>query len=293
MNMAEQTLILGTDNHLVATFTPAAHPTSEPPRCIAILSNSGVIPRGGPHRINVHLARRFAEMGVPSVRFDMSGLGDSLRASGNLPVIDQWVADTRAVMDAAQARYGCDRFIMIGFCSGAVVGHLVALEDRRMRAVLLWDLYAYPTLEFRVRTVLYRLRRAGAVGVVKKLWQRLASGFRSDPPSAVESARWVGMSTSPPIEEFVQRAQTLTADGVELFFVFSGGEQEWFNHKGQFKAMFGRFPFHEKVAFNYLEVSDHLITSAAAQQAFLDMTEAWLKARVLPATQATGLPIDR
>jgi pimeloyl-ACP methyl ester carboxylesterase len=281
MNMAEQTLILGTDNHLVATFTPAAHPASEPPRCIAILSNSGVIPRGGPHRINVHLARRFAALGVPSVRFDMSGLGDSLRASGNLPVIDQWVADTRAVMDAAQSRYGCDRFIMIGFCSGAVVGHLVALQDRRMRGVLLWDLYAYPTLEFHLRTFLYKLRRAGPIGVVKKVFQRLASGFRSEPPSQVESARWVGMSTSPPLDDFVQRAQTLTADGVELFFVFSGGEPEWFNHKGQFKTMFGRFPFYEKVAFNHLEVSDHLITSRKAQLAFLDMTEHWLRQRIL------------
>jgi hypothetical protein len=280
--MAEQTLILGTDKHLVATFTPAvALNATETPNCIAILSNSGVIPRGGPHRINVHLARRFAAMGVPSVRFDMSGLGDSLRAQGNLPVIDQWVADTRAIMDAAQARYNCDRFVMVGFCSGAVVGHLAALQDRRMRAVLLWDLYAYPTLQFHIRTVLYRLRRAGSVGLVKNLWQRLASGFRSGPETAVESARWVGMSTSPPIEEFARRAQTLTDDGVELFFVFSGGEQEWFNHSGQFTAMFRRFPFHEKVAFHYLDVSDHLITSRKAQRAFLDMTEHWLRQRVL------------
>ncbi len=281
MTMAEQTLILGTDNHLVATFTPAAHPSSEPPRCVAILSNSGVIPRGGPHRMNVHLARRFAELGVPSVRFDMSGLGDSLRASGNLPVIDQWVADTRAVMDAAQARYGCDRFLMIGFCSGAVVGHLVALEDPRMRAVLLWDLYAYPTLQFHARTFLYKLRRAGVVGAVKKLWARISAGFRATPDEAPETARWIGMSISPPIEEFVQRAQTLTADGVELFFVFSGGEPEFFNHNGQFKAMFGRYPFFDKVAFHYLEVSDHLVTSRKAQSAFLSMTEHWLRQRIL------------
>jgi hypothetical protein len=45
--------------------------------------------------------------------------------------------------------------------------------------------------------------------------------------------------------------------------------------------MFGRFPFHEKVAFNYLEVSDHLITSRKAQLAFLDLTERWLHQRIL------------
>jgi len=279
--MSEQTLILGAENHLVATFTPAASPASGPPRCIAILSNSGVIPRGGPHRMNVHLARLFAQHGIPSVRFDMSGLGDSLRASGTLPVIDQWVIDTRAIMDAAQERFGCDRFLMVGFCSGAVVAHLVALADPRMRATLLWDLYSYPTLEFRVRTFLYKLRRAGALGAVKKAFRLVARGFRPEPPDPANSGRWVGLSISPPLPTFVERARKLTDDGVELFFVYSGGEPEWFNHTGQFKAMFGRFPFYEKVAFEHLVVSDHLITSRKAQLAFLDMTQRWLQQRVL------------
>ena len=57
--MAEQTLILGAENHLVATLTPAVQTGSGAPRCVAVLTNSGVIPRSGPHRMNVHLARRF------------------------------------------------------------------------------------------------------------------------------------------------------------------------------------------------------------------------------------------
>lgn len=274
-------MILGAENHLIATFTPTEQSSGGAPRYIAILSNSGVIPRSGPHRMNVHLARRFARMGIPSVRFDMSGLGDSRRASGNLPVIQQWVVDTREVMNAAQQRFGCDRFLMVGFCSGAVVGHLVALEDPRMRAILLWDLYAYQTLESRLRTFLYRLRRAGPLGAVKKAFSRLATGLRLQAPEAPYAGRAVELSATPPLETYTRQVQTLTDAGVQLLFVYSGGEPEWFNHTGQFKGMFGRYPFYEKVAFNYLEVSDHLITSRKAQMAFLETTENWVVQRVL------------
>jgi hypothetical protein len=284
--MAEQTLILGAESHLVATLTPATQAGAGAPRCVAVLTNSGVIPRSGPHRMNVHLARRFAEMGIPSIRFDMSGLGDSRRSSGTLPVVQQWVADTRSVMDTAQARFGCDRFFMVGFCSGAEVAHLVALEDRRLRAAVLWDLYAYPTLQSNLRTVLYRLRRAGLKAAVQKLAARALPALRSlGQPAGQVKDRAVEVSQVPPPEEYARRIQTLVDDGVELMFAYCGGEPEWFNHHGQFRGMFGRYGFVDKVAFNYLEKSDHLITRREAQLSFTDMVVQWLEQRVLVASR--------
>lgn len=287
--MAEHTLTLGIENHLVATFTPADTGFSSAPPIVALLTNSGVIPRSGPHRMNVHLARRLAAQGIPSVRFDMSGLGDSRRTASTLPVVEQWVADTRSVMDAAQARFGCARFMMVGFCSGAEVAHLVALEDPRLRAILLWDLYAYPTAASRARTFFYKLRRAGLLGTLRKASEKLFGALRSKSGDGSggnnESGRAVEVSLVPPRELFGQRIQTLSDGGVELLFVYCGGEPEWFNHAAQFKGMFGQFPFHDKVGFNYLEVSDHLITTRTAQQAFLAMTDDWLQSRVLPASR--------
>lgn len=289
--MAEHTLILGSENHLVATFTPADLAGPGAPPLVVLLTNSGVIPRSGPHRMNVHVARHLAALGIPSVRFDMSGLGDSRRTNSTLPVVEQWVADTRSVMDAAQARFGCAHFMMVGFCSGAEVAHLVALEDQRLRAILLWDLYAYKSVQTHVRTFLYKLRRVGALGALKKAGGLLFGAVQPKPvKGSGNSARPVEVSLVPPLGTFAQRIQRLTDADVELLFVYCGGEPEWFNHAGQFKSMFGRFPFYKKVAFNYLQVSDHLITTAAAQQAFLDMTEDWLKTRVLPAAAAPVLP---
>lgn len=282
--MAEETVILGAENHLVATLTPANRADADPPRCVAILSNSGVIPRIGPHRMNVRLARRFADMGIPSIRFDMSGLGDSRRSSGSLPVEQQWVADTRAVMDTAQAHFGCDRFFMVGLCSGAEVAHLVALEDRRMRAAVLWDWCAYPTLQSRLRTALYKLRRAGLRTALRKLLARALPAFRSLGQEVGRAEdRAVNFSQSPVRGDYARSIQTLVDDGVELLFAYGGGEPEWFNHRGQFRAMFGGYRFVDKVAFTYLEMCDHLITRREAQQMFTQMVVQWLEQRVLPA----------
>lgn len=295
--MAEQTLILGSENNLVATLTLSALRATGDPGYAAILTNSGVIPRIGPHRMNVHLARRFAAMGIPSVRFDLSGLGDSRHSSGTLPVSQQWVVDTRSVMDTAQSLFGCDRFFMVGFCSGAEVAHLVALEDRRLRAAVLWDLYAYPTMQSRLRTFMYRLRRAGLQGAFHKLiarFKRMPGGAQRGASTDAEEKGVAQPWHVPPIEEYARRIQTLVDDSVELLFAFCGGEPEWFNHRGQFRAMFDPYGFVERVAFEYLEISDHLITRREAQQAFTDMVVQWLETRVLVArSQPEDAPSDR
>lgn len=293
--MNEQTMILGADRHLVATTTAALGGTNPP--CVAVLTNSGVIPRAGPHRMNVHLARRFAKMGIPSIRFDMSGLGDSRRASGTLPIVAQWIADTRNVMDAAAERFRCSRFFMIGFCSGAEVAYQVALEDERMRAALLWDLYAYPTPEHELRKLAFRLRRAGLAGALEKAVARVrpllergrgAAEQASAEGAYADSAEAEVPSTALLREEYARRLQRLADRHVELCIAFCGGEPEWFSHRRQFRDMFRGCAFVDQVAFEFLETCDHLLTRREAQQIFSDATVRWLERRVLPALGASA-----
>ncbi|MBC7698922.1 alpha/beta hydrolase [Aquabacterium sp.] len=282
----EHSLILGAEQHIVATLTQAS-PGSPTQNWCAVLTNSGVIPRSGPHRMNVHLARHFARMGIPSIRFDMSGLGDSRRATGSLPMVEQWVADTRAAMDEAQARLGCDRFFMVGFCSGAEVAHLTALADARLRGAVLWDFYAFPTRLSKLYKLAYRLRRAGVKGIARRFIAKVrppttaASHGESSaraPVNAYESL------TSAPVtsrEEYTQRFRTLVGQGVELFFYYSGGEPEWYAYRGQFHDMFKGEAFVQGVAFEQLALSDHLLTRQPAQQAFIQDVNRWLKERLL------------
>ena len=291
----EETLVLGDSMHLVATTTTPPGLAGEPP-VIALLTNSGVIPRSGPNRMNVHLARHFATLGIPSVRFDLSGLGDSSRPTNPKPMLEQWIADCRAVMDHAEQQHGCARFLMIGFCSGAEVAHLLGLQDKRLRAALLWDMYAYPTVGSKMRYLWLRLRKLGVAGVWRKVQQRVARALGLAPsPQSRKDANPPAIPSQPPAKaDLMKRLQTLVDQGVNLHFSFAEGNPHWFNHDGQFKAMFKGAPFLQKVSFRFLREADHLLTEDRAQAAFLAMTDEWITQRVLPGLRAqAGSPAQR
>ena len=289
--MIEQTLTFGESDHLVATLTLPAQGGFRQGGPMAVLTNSGVISRAGPHRMNVHLARGLAARGIPSVRFDMSGLGDSRRSNSSLPQMQQWVLDTRTVIDLAQRRTGRNLFFMVGFCSGAEVAYKAALDDERMRAVLLWDLYAYPTLQSSLRTFVFKLQRAGVTGSLRKLAGRLKMLLPGDPKGAgsdagVRQLQDLEPQRVPPKDSFAGEIQRLTERGVEVLFMYCGGEPDWYNYRGQFRDAFADHGFVDKVLCERIEISDHLLTRPVAQQAFLLEFDRWLDSRVLPALGA-------
>lgn len=287
--MNEQTFVFGPDKNLVGTVTLPAHPRPAHSRTMALLTNAGVIPRIGPHRLNVKLARRFAELGIATLRFDLSGLGDSRRSSSRRSTRDQFVADTRCAMDLAQAQFGADRFVMIGFCSGGDVGHLTALEDERLGALVLWDSYVYATRRAKLRGLLHRLRRNTLASVARKTLIELVSAAkgetRAPPGTAPKSPAIFGRTTMPPRDEFGQRIRTLVDRGVQVMFLYSGGEPHWYNYERQFSDMFAPYGFVERVAYAYLPRCDHTFIQPHAQSALVECVERWLEARALPALQ--------
>src|SRR5438067_9975587 len=86
------------------------------PACL--LLNTGIMNRIGPHRLNVKIARGLDAAGVPSLRMDLSGLGDSPPAKAPLRADAQAVRDLQAAMDHVQQTLGIDRFVIFGLCSG-------------------------------------------------------------------------------------------------------------------------------------------------------------------------------
>ena len=287
--MNEQTLIFGPERHLVATVTLPATPQPAQGGVMVLLTNAGVIPRVGPHRLNVKLARHFAQLGVASLRFDMSGLGDSRRSSSRQSTGDQFVADTVAAMDLAK-QFGCTQFIMIGFCSGADIAHLTALEDARLRAIVMWDSYVYPNTKAKLLGFVHRARRHGLQSAFVKALRfvRAASKNRSESASAgqpVEGPVIFGRTRMPPRDDFGQRIRTLVDQGIEIYFVYSGGEPDWYNYEAQFRDMFQPYGFVDRVAYTYLTLSDHTLTQPKAQDAFITCVDRWLEQRAWPALE--------
>jgi hypothetical protein len=281
--MKEVTDFFGRERVLVGTHTYGEEPASRSSDLAVMLTNAGLLDRTGPHRINVRIARALAQIGVPSMRFDMSGLGDSRRPARALPADEQYVADAREALDEAQTRHGAQRIAMIGFCSGADVAHAVALQDERICGLLLWDPYIYPTLKSKLVRFRNRLLDLGVVEALRRfarnaLQTAIGRVKGGPPPASGEHASKLplfGRTYIPPVGEYAGRLKRLLDRGVSITIIYSGGYPRYYNYPTQYRDSFKGYDIAERISFIYLPRSDHLVTSGTAQQELLDIVVKW------------------
>jgi hypothetical protein len=281
--MKEVTDFFGRERVLVGTHTYGEESASRSSNLAVILTNAGLLDRTGPHRMNVRIARALARIGVPSMRFDMSGLGDSRRPARPLPADEQYAADAREALDEAQTRHGAQRIAMIGFCSGADVAHVVALQDERICGLLLWDPYIYPTLKSKFVRFRNRLLDLGPLEALRRFMRNAAQAAigrvkGGPPPASGEHASKLplfGRTYIPPVGEYADRLKRLLDRGVSISIIYTGGYPRYYNYPTQYRDSFKGYDISERISFIYLRKSDHLVTSRAAQQELLDIVVKW------------------
>ncbi len=273
--MIEKTRQFGSDTHLIGTFTEPDLPAGPQSPLVVLLTNAGVISRSGPHRINVSLARRFATIGIRSLRWDMGGLGDSGRPVTALPVREQSIADTRAAMDEAGRMFGVSRFVMIGFCSGAEAAYYTALQDERLVGVVLFDLFTYPTWKTHLLRARDRFRRYGALSAMRRLTVavtgHLVRRFQRLFTRGAESP-----STTPTLREFAGRLDELHGRGTRVLILHSV-ESELHNYEEQFRDNFEAFGIVGKIDCGYLRKCNHVFTTPEGQESFVSTVVEWVQ----------------
>lgn len=110
-----------------------------------LIFNSGIMHHIGTCRLSVKLARKLAEVGYSSIRFDFSGIGDSEARLGSLSFAESAPQEAAEVMDFLQKRRGISKFVLYGLCSGADAAYETALVDNRVVAICQIDPYSYKT----------------------------------------------------------------------------------------------------------------------------------------------------
>lgn len=268
----EQGFRFGRADHLIGLAGLPAAPST----LGVIVLNAGMVHRVGPFRLHVDMTRRLNAGGYPTLRMDLSTLGDSGASGQALSRADQVRADVADAMDLLATHAGCTRFVLIGLCAGAANAHLVACSDPRVAGAVFIDGFAYRTLGYRLRRYLPRLLDP----------RRVLRYARALPKKLQRRAEPIVFEVTVPPREQVRRDYAgMLARGLQLCFVYSGGISEHLNHVRQFREMYGRVAKHPGTCVNYLAHTDHTYALTGDRRELLDMIAGWM-ARCFPAADA-------
>jgi exosortase A-associated hydrolase 1 len=156
---------------LVGILSPALSPAAAPATRGVLVVVGGPQYRAGSHRQFALLARFLAARGIPVLRFDYRGMGDSSGAARNFEMVDE---DIRSAIDAFQAAVpGLQQVVLWGLCDAAAAALYYAHRDARVAGLVLLNPWARSAAGLARSTLKHyywqRLRDPA-------LWRKLFSG---------------------------------------------------------------------------------------------------------------------
>jgi pimeloyl-ACP methyl ester carboxylesterase len=250
-------------------------PRSDRASVCAVLLNGGALRHIGPSRTWVEIARRWAARGVPTVRIDMPGIGES-DGDAREPVPDssfyvpQRTEQTLGILDRLAERGLPDRFVLGGLCSGAYWSLHAALADPRVRGALMINLYS---VFWSADLVAERDTKESLGALRGRAWRRLVNrdvtaaqaktALAAIRPSQLRSSAGnpVERSQSQEIERAFDR---LREQGTQGAMLFSRGEglYDQFVRQGVIERI-GRWP---NLSIAQLPSSDHMFRAIWLQR---------------------------
>ena len=281
--MRETALRFGESRTLAGVLTEGEARADGP---AVLFLNAGLLHHVGPNRLHVSLARRLSGAGLRSLRFDLSGIGDSGPRQNALGRDESMVSETQEAMDALGASHGVDRFVLFGICTGADQAVRVALADPRVVGAVLVDGYAYQTVPHMLRYYLARLARPHSWWNVLSLQhpafhRRIAqpagrAGHARPAPEegGTEGLPRPGIYVRPPRAEAEARLRTLADRGCRLCVAFTPTTR--FSSAAQFGEMFPSLRGHPAIRVAYFKGSNHVFTLVASQEALMRTVESWM-----------------
>lgn len=240
-----------------------------------LMFNGDATHRIGPRRIHVKLARQLAERGVTSLRFDLSGRGDSEAAHGAERALTQGVHDLQAAMDRLESMLGIHRFIVVGLRSGARHGLGAAVADARVVGLLMFDGFAFPgrrsRWDRRLRQTLAALAQPARIaGSLQGLARQPSPGAAAPAPAPFGAER-------PEITTalFRRSMSQLAERGVAVLLLYSGSVHVVDHDRDQLGPL-AREACMREVGYRFAAGIDQGLISIAAQQSFMAIVGDWV-----------------
>lgn len=141
--------------------------------CVAVICNPIGYEYIHSHRTLRHLADKLARAGLPALRFDYDGTGDSPGSDLDPDRLNRWVEDIETAIAAARSLSGRTRVCLVGLRLGATLATLTAARTP-VDCLILWN----PCVSGRryVREM-HALTQAARPGMTAVLGKAEAAGF--------------------------------------------------------------------------------------------------------------------
>lgn len=281
--MIETLVRFGDDARLRGILTVAEPAAANGHGTAVVFITAGLLHKPGPYRLYTDLARMLAREGFPSLRFDLSGIGESGPRTGVDNAERANVTDVRAAIDVLAAGTGCTRFVTAGLCSGAEVAHRTALTDARVAGVIALDGYIVRTPAFYFWHYLPRLLSARKwAGFLAARFRKARNAWRNRSLPAQRDAEHDGLAfwggPGPDRETLVREFDALCRRGVWQLQVFSGGSGDC-SYAHQFRDAFGAADFRGLIDVRFNADSDHMYILNSDRRALMRSITQWLQER--------------
>jgi pimeloyl-ACP methyl ester carboxylesterase len=276
--MSEKIIQFGDENRLSGILTIAETASADAP-AIIILS-AGITPRVGPNRLHVSLARNFADSGFSALRFDMSGLGESLPPPPGLGYEAQSIEDVKDAVAVVNDVLGDRPVILAGLCSGADNGYRAALEIEGVAGLIMLDPYAYQHPAAKRAYLTKRAQDPEKLGeFIGNLSSRLSRMGRAAEEQGDDEIDLENDRIAPPLEQFGADMQILCQRGVQTSIIYTHSVHHMINKAEQFFDTFKGFEFSDRLDVQVFGDADHTYTELAVRQKLIDHLCDWLKER--------------
>jgi len=243
----------GADNNLVGIVNiPEAARAGRP---AIVFVNGGFLHRVGPYRLYTETARELEALGFHTMRFDLSGLGDSATFSYKGEFVEQAQRDIKAAIDFLKSSHSCEAIVLAGLCSGADDALDMALADDRVGGLLLLDGAGFRTKRFHFHRAIHHygrrvFRKQRWLRMAARVCRRAGVPIREKKHVEIREANET-MRSKRSAADLRSAVATLAQRGVKQHFLFTGGVFSYYNYRGQLFDMLKGLEWADQTEISY------------------------------------------
>jgi len=274
--MVERVLSFGPTNSLVGILCEPAAEQRRDGAPAVITWNVGINHRVGPYRIYVDIARKLAALGFSTLRFDVSGLGDSdFDREDSRSDSQRAMADVKEAMRVLREQRGFQRFVLVGFCSSVDAAHSLGASDPAVAGVIYLEGYGFRTPGYYLRYPLRLVDRNRWERRLRIWYPSLFGQTREGAGRLAAEREEIYVRDYPAPKQFAEDVARMVDRGLRLLFIYAGGDTTY-TYRNQLFDLLGKKLRTAGVELEFLKHADHTFFVTADRERAVARVVGWM-----------------